>query len=459
MKKTRLAAGLLALVSLFGGLLTAAPAQATQVTVTVWVPWGTGSDYYNMWNAAAARIEAKNANINVVVQGDKDMAVSLAAINAGNGPDISIANGVGNVGWFCGTGAWKNLNVLIAGSNGINLTKTFTKASIAGTYSRGVRCALPFSSEIFGFYYNKTLLKSVGWTKPPTTTTELKTLSKKLTKFDSAGNIVRAGYIPWAGAADNDMGSLFLGAMFGAQFFDPMGGTSYFYKDKRWEKAFRWQKSFIADVYGGGDFNKGSRRIKKFFATAGGFWGANNDFVTGRLAMLSHADWMASMFCSGDDWTLNPCTTPLVNMGVAGFPVDPSIKKTNYGAGIVGANTMGISRGSAHVNEAWTVMKGLATDKTLSLSWSNMTGDPSSLLAARGKANGAVYPAFYQGFYDISAHPKSGYHVLANTGEHLEESGLQDLMSAWQAGSQTNITKGLQELAAHVNQILKRNNN
>ncbi|MEY4347643.1 MAG: hypothetical protein RIS43_62, partial [Actinomycetota bacterium] len=116
-------------------------------------------------------------------------------------------------------------------------------------------------------------------------------------------------------------------------------------------------------------------------------------------------------------------------------------------------------RGSTHVNEAWTVMKGLATDKTLSLSWSNFTGDPSSLLAARGKANGAVYPAFYQGFYDISAHPKSGYHVLANTGEHLEESGLQDLMSAWQAGSQTNITKGLQELAARVNQILKRNNN
>ena len=90
-------------------------AEAAARTVTVWSPYkGANLD---MWNAAIKRIEADNPGLSVKSVGSIDMAKSLAAINAGNGPDISVSNGNGNLGWFCGTGALQKLNTLIAGKS------------------------------------------------------------------------------------------------------------------------------------------------------------------------------------------------------------------------------------------------------------------------------------------------------------------------------------------------------
>ncbi|MEY2635385.1 MAG: hypothetical protein RIS75_1325 [Actinomycetota bacterium] len=455
MKKKSFVASLAATALLASGLIGASTAaSAANREVTVWVPFRGGN--LEMWEASANRIEAKNPGLTITITGNIDMAKSLAAINAGNGPDISIANGVGNVGWFCGTGAWKNLNVLIQGPKGIDLAKTFTPPAIKGTVSGNNRCALPFSSEVFGFYYNKTLLAKANIKSVPKTTDELLVASKKLTKFDSNGDIVSAGYVPWAGYGDNDMGAMFLGHMFGAKWFDG-AGKSTFGSDPKWKKAFAWQKKLIAQVYGGGDFATGSRKLTKFVAGAGGFWYTGNDFITGRVAMMAHADWMSMMWCDPDGWNLNPCKKPAVNFGTAALPVDPAISKTHYGSGIVGSNTMGISKGSTNVADAWVVMRGIATDKTLAVAWANANGDPSSLKAARVGAAGLKYPPFYKTFYDISNHKMSGYHPLMNTSEHLEESGLQDLMAAYQANTVSNLSTRLTALAKQVNQIIARN--
>jgi hypothetical protein len=124
----------------------------------------------------------------------------------------------------------------------------------------------------------------------------------------------------------------------------------------------------------------------------------------------------------------------------------------------MGNNTFGISRGTTNVKDAWIVLKGLATDKTLALAWANANGDPSSLLAARTKSGtNLAYPSFYQAFYNISNHKLSGYHPLLNTSEHLEEAGLQTLMSAWQANTVGDVRNGLRDLAKRVNQIIARN--
>ena len=456
MKKTRFVASLLSAALVSTGLMAAAiPAEAADRKVVVWVPFRGGN--LEMWQASVDRIQAKNPGLTIELVGNTDMEKSLAAINAGTGPDISVANGVGNVGWFCGTGAWKNLNKTIAGSKGINMSKTFTPYGVKGTISNGVRCALPFSSEVFGFYYNKDLLAAKG-IQVPKTTTQLLAASKKLTTFEANGDIKTAGYIPWAGYADNDMAALFLGHQFGAEWFNA-AGKSTFGTDKRWVKAFNWQKSFISQVYGGGSFAKGSRLVKKFIAAQGGFWGANNDFITGRVAMLSHASWMSMMWCDPEGWNLNPCDNPAVNFGTAPLPVDPDLLKTHYGSGVVGANTMGISKGTKNFADAWTVLKGIATDKTLAVEWANTNGDPSSLISARSKTTAPTlsYPGFYQAWYRISSHPKSGYHKLINTGEHLEETGLQQLMAAHQENTVGNIINGLRDLAIRVNNIIARN--
>jgi multiple sugar transport system substrate-binding protein len=407
-----------------------------------------------LWNAAIKRVEAANPGLSITSVGNIDMAKSLAAINAGNGPDISVSNGNGNLGWFCGSGAWQSLNVLMAGKNGLDVKKTFTATANASATSNNKRCALPLGSEVFGFYSNKDLLAKAGFKNPPKTTTELLEYSKKLTTFNADGSIKVAGFLPWAGYYGFDMDSMWLGQMFGAKWY---GGDqkAAFASDPRWAKAFNWQKNFIATVYGGGDFDKGSKLVTKFVAARGGEWGTEHDFMTGRVAMKWDANWMGPMFCTGDDWAMADKCTAKYEFAISGFPVSPELVATNYGSGVVGQAQMGISKGSKNVKDAWIVMKAIATDTKFASAWDSANGAPSSLLSK--DARPAKYPTWYQPIYDIVAHPASSYHVVKNTGEHQEEALLQNLMASWQAGDTSNIKSALSDLATKVNQIIARN--
>lgn len=426
-------------------------AQAAPRTVTVWSPYQGGN--LDMWNAAIKRIEAANPGLTVKSVGNIDMAKALAAINAGNGPDISVSNGNGNLGWFCGTGAWQKLNTLIAGKDGIDMKSTFNAASVASSISNNNRCALPLYSEIFAFYWNKDLLAKAGYTAPPKTTTDLLAYSQKLTTFNADGSIKTAGFVPWAGYYGFDMDSMWLGQMFGAKWYAG-DRSAAFATDAKWAKAFNWQKDFIAKVFGGGNFDKGSKLLTKFVAARGGEWGTDHDFMTGRVAMKWDANWMAPMYCTGDDWALSDKCTSKVNFGIAGFPVSPD-NLAAYGSGVVGQGQMGISKGSKNVKDAWIVMKALATDTKMAAAWDAANGSPSSLLSKAARP--ANQPAWYQPVYDVMNNPKSAYHTVKNTGEHLEESMLQNLMASWQAGDTANIKTALADLADKVNQIIARN--
>jgi multiple sugar transport system substrate-binding protein len=452
MMKKRLFASF-AVFALAAASMAAASTTATAATrsVTVWSPYkGANLD---MWNAAIKRIEVANPGLKVTSVGSIDMAKSLAAINAGNGPDISVSNGNGNLGWFCGTGAWQKLNTLIAGSNGIDMKASFNAASVASSISNNNRCALPLYSEVFAFYWNKDLLAKAGFKNAPKTTTELFEASKALTTFNADGSIKTAGFVPWAGYYGFDMDSMWLGQMFGAKWYAG-DRSSAFASDPKWAKAFAWQKDFIAKVYGGGNFEKGSKALTKFVAARGGEWGTDHDFMTGRVAMKWDANWMGPMFCTGDDWAMVDKCTSKVNFGIAGFPVSPD-NASAYGSGVVGQGQMGISKGSKNVKDAWIVIKGLATDTKLAAAWDAANGAPSSLLSK--DARPAKYPDWYQPIYDVAANPKSAYHTVKNTGEHLEEALLQNLMASWQAGDTPNIKSALSDLATKVNQIIARN--
>lgn len=452
MMKKRLFASFAATALVAASMVAATgAAQAAPRTVTVWSPYQGGN--LDMWNAAIKRIEAANPGLTVKSVGNIDMAKSLAAINAGNGPDISVSNGNGNLGWFCGTGAWQKLNTLIAGKDGIDMKATFNAASIASSISNNNRCALPLYSEIFAFYWNKDLLAKAGYTTPPKTTTELLAYSLKLTTFNSDGSIKTAGLVPWAGYYGFDMDSMWLGQMFGAKWYAG-DRSAAFSSDAKWAKAFNWQKDFIAKVFGGGNFDKGSKLLTKFVAARGGEWGTDHDFMTGRVAMKWDANWMAPMYCTGDDWSLADKCTSKVNFGIAGFPVSPD-NLAAYGSGVVGQGQMGISKGSKNVKDAWIVMKALATDTKMAAAWDAANGSPSSLLAKAARP--ANQPAWYQPVYDVMNNPKSAYHTVKNTGEHLEESMLQNLMASWQAGDTSNIKTALADLADKVNQIIARN--
>jgi hypothetical protein len=92
----------------------------------------------------------------------------------------------------------------------------------------------------------------------------------------------------------------------------------------------------------------------------------------------------------------------------------------------------------------------------LASTWDAANGSPSSLLAKAARP--ADQPTWYLPIYDVANNPKSAYHILKNTGHHLEEALLQNLMASWQAGDTANIKNALSDLAQEVNQIVARNN-
>ncbi|MEI6220134.1 MAG: hypothetical protein WCP71_02365 [Actinomycetes bacterium] len=457
MRKKALLASLTGAAILLGGLAgVAVPASAASTrTVTIWSNYnGAGLD---LWNSAVARVQAAHPELKVVSVGSIDMAKSLAAINAGTGPDLSVSSGSGNLGWFCGSGAWQDISKLARNSaTGLNLTTTFTAASLAATTSNHIRCGLPLSTEVFAFYFNKDILAKYGYAAPPKTTDELTAMSKKMTTFDANGDIKSAGFVPWAGYYGFAMDSMWLGQMFGAKWYSVDGkGTSGFGVDPAWTAAFNWQRHFIATVFGGGDFAKGSRLVTKFVAGRGDEWGTSHDFMTGRVAMKWDANWMSQMFCTGDNWVIASTCTSGLNFGIAPFPVAPKLVSTLYGAGVVGEPSIGISKGSKNVKDAWTVMKALATDTTFASAYDSYGASPSVLLSSLAKPK--TQPAWYEPIYSIVKNPKSGYHTMQNTGEHQEEGLLQDLMASWQAGQTPNISSALSDLGTQVNQIIAYN--
>jgi len=458
MKKSFFASLMVTALAMSGLVAVSNTASAATSTVTVWTPHTRGWQVTE-WKAAIVRIQAANPQLNIVLKTGIDMATSMKAIvaNKSDGPDISISNGNGNLGWFCGggEGIWLPLNTMISSrATGLNLATTFKASAQSATISGRIRCALPMpGTEVFGFFYNKDLLAEAGFKNPPKTTAELVTYSKKLTTFDKDGNITRAGFVPKSGYYGWGMESMWLGQSFGARWYNA-NGTSAFGTDAKWAKMLTWQKNFIADVYGNGDFEKGTKALTKFTASRGGEWGEKHDFITGRVAMKMDANWMATLYCTGDKWTLaDKCTK--VNMGVTGFPTDSSVTSTHGGSGVVGYPLAGISKTSKNVKGAWIVLKGLATDVPLSYAYDKVGGAPSPLKNPAAKPTGL--PAWYEPFYAIQAHPKSVYHLLPNTGEHKDEDLLATLMAAWQDGAISDLKGALSDAAEKVDAIVERN--
>src|SRR5205085_806052 len=80
------------------------------------------------------------------------------------------------------------------------------------------------------FVWNKDAFKKAGLdpNRPPRTIAELDAYSAKLTKFDSKGNLIQAGMIPWAGQQGTTYGAgdqrggdpQFFSTLFGGSVYD-----------------------------------------------------------------------------------------------------------------------------------------------------------------------------------------------------------------------------------------------
>ena len=191
------------------------------------------------------------------------------------------------------------------------------------TQYKGKRCALPLLADVYGFYYNKTLFKQAGLTRPPKTLSELATYAKKLTKKNSDGSLKTVGYNPFFGFYQNTAGAyqpLVNGKWFNSE------GKSSLGSDPKWKKLLRWQKSLV-DFYG-------HNSLVKWNAGAGDEFSASHAFETGKLAMMVDGEWRVA-FIGAEH--------PELKYGTAPMPVDDA-QPSLYGSGYINGTIIGIPK-------------------------------------------------------------------------------------------------------------------
>ena len=190
-----LAALVLALAALAAGI-TSGPAQARTAAptkLTVWVGWSAGTELVS-FKKLVKEYDAKHADVDINVVGGINDNKIIAALRAGNAPDVVSSFSSQNVGIYCPSGGWIDLAPYLKRDH-IDTT-IFPAASRYYTQYKGKRCALPLLADSYGFYYNKKLFKAAGLTRLPRTFSELTADAKKLTVRSSDGSLKVVGYDP-----------------------------------------------------------------------------------------------------------------------------------------------------------------------------------------------------------------------------------------------------------------------
>ena len=132
--------------------------------------------------------------MNVDVVGGINDDKIIAALRAGNAPDVVSSFQSNNVGVYCPSGGWIDLGPYLKRDK-IDVNQ-FPAGPRYYTQYKGIRCALPLLADTYGLYYNKTLFKQAGIKAPPKTFSELVADAKKLTKKNSDGTFKVLGYDP-----------------------------------------------------------------------------------------------------------------------------------------------------------------------------------------------------------------------------------------------------------------------
>ena len=220
-----------------------------------------------------------------------------------------------NVGIFCPSGGWVDLAPYLKRDH-INVN-IFPATSRYYTQYKGTRCALPLLVDSTGLYYNKTLFKKAGITRPPRTLSELSADAKKLTVKNSDGSLKVVGFDPNI--------ELLHGRLRRRRVRVPAADRRELLRQERkveprrgipaWAKFLRWQKSLI-DFFG---YDK----LVRWQAGAGRRVRSLQPFETGKLAMMLDGEWRVA-FIKNEH--------PELQYGTAPMPVDDG-KPQLYGGG------------------------------------------------------------------------------------------------------------------------------
>jgi multiple sugar transport system substrate-binding protein len=334
----------------------------------------------------------------------------IAAIKGGNSPDVALPFGPDYIGQYCSSGLWQNLTPYMQRDH-ISISD-FAPAAITYTKFGDNQCALPSLTDAYGLYYNKAMFKKAGIAGPPKTMDELMADAKKLTVKNPDGSIKVAGFVP----LDNweQLGPADLARAWGAQWFNSQN-QAQLATDPGWSKALMWQRNLV-DWYG-------YDNIEKFLlANTNNEFNPTNAFENGKVAMMFDGEWRTA-FIQRDN--------PKLDYGTAPFPAgEPSA----YGAGRVGGTVVGIPKGAKHPDQAWLLVKYLATDTNYLVTLANSAGNVPTTKASASSPNLNLPPNF-QTFIDVWNNPKSSFSPPLQPSGGGYSQRLSDFDDKWTAGS------------------------
>lgn len=398
------------------------------VTLEIWGAW-TGREL-KQFNQIFDDFTTKYPWITVKSVGGVQDPKIIAAIRAGEPPDVVLSFGLDSVGEFCSSGAWADLTPYIQQSN-MDLSQ-FPGAVFKYTSFRGSQCALPFLTDAYGLYYNQAMFDKAGITEPPKTISELIADAKALTVFNPDGSIKVAGFVPWAGYYETNAATL--GVPFGTHWYDETGTKSAVATDPAWKDMLTWQKELV-DWYG-------ADNMAKFVAGQGNEWGAAQDFLTGRVAMNMDGEWRTAFISD---------LKPDLNYGTAPFPV-PDDKADTYGLGQIGGTIIGIPRGSPHPAEAWLLVSWMATDTPSLVYMANFVRNVPTTYAALESPDLDVTPQF-RTFLDIFRNPLSHFKETSAIGS-ADQTVMSNFIQKWLAGEVPDLQAGLDGASRQIDDQL-----
>jgi multiple sugar transport system substrate-binding protein len=401
---------------------------AAPKTLTVWVGWSARE--LSEFKKVVAEYDRKNAAVQIKVVGGINDDKIIAALRGGNAPDVVSSFTSANVGVYCPSGGWVDLDPYLKRDK---IDKSiFPAATMYYTQYEGKRCALPLLADVYGFYYNKALFKAAGLTRPPRTLGELTSYAKKLTKKNADGSLKVVGYNPFFGFYQNTVGAY--QPLVNAQWFKD--GKSSLGKDAKWQKLLRWQKQLI-DYYG-------HKNLVKWNAGAGDEFSASHAFETGKLAMMMDGEWRVAFIAAEH---------PELQYGTAPMPVDGA-QASLYGSGYINGTIIGIPKSAKDKDASWALVKYLTTDSHALAQFSNgIRNVPSTRAAARSKEL-KPDPNFAT-FTKIFANPKSQTTPITSAGSAYLDT-FANFLAKWQSGKVGRLQSGLQDVDKQIDAKLKQ---